>query len=253
MNGKELIKSYLPNAPELPGVYRMLSVDKNILYIGKAKNLKNRLSQYTLELSGKNKTMVSLVCSLEYSVTDSESSALLLEGQLIKKFKPKFNILLKDDKSFPYIKLRLDHDYPQLQKYRGKNLSDGKFFGPFASSNHVDVTLTELQKIFKLRSCTDSYFENRKRPCLQYQIKRCYAPCVNKISKAEYNDLVLEVKAFLSGKNQKLQETLSSKMEQLSNNMQFEKAAEIRDRIRALSYVQLKADGVQNLANAVQF
>tara|TARA_B110000503_G_scaffold142221_1_gene238303 strand:- start:2685 stop:4499 length:1815 start_codon:yes stop_codon:yes gene_type:complete len=250
MNGKELIKSYLPNAPELPGVYRMLSVDKNILYIGKAKNLKNRLSQYTLELSGKNKTMVSLVCSLEYSVTDSESSALLLEGQLIKKFKPKFNILLKDDKSFPYIKLRLDHDYPQLQKYRGKNLSDGKFFGPFASSNHVDVTLTELQKIFKLRSCTDSYFENRKRPCLQYQIKRCYAPCVNKISKAEYNDLVLEVKAFLSGKNQKLQETLSSKMEQLSNNMQFEKAAEIRDRIRALSYVQLKADGVQNLANA---
>jgi len=250
MYGKELIKSYLPNAPELPGVYRMLGLDKNILYIGKAKNLKNRLSQYTLELSGKNKTMVSLVYSLEYSVTDSESSALLLEGQLIKKFKPKFNILLKDDKSFPYIKLRLDHDYPQLQKYRGKNLSDGKFFGPFASSAHVDVTLSELQKIFKLRSCTDSYFENRKRPCLQYQINRCYAPCVNKISKADYDDLVLEVKAFLVGKNQKLQESLSYKMEQLSDTMQFEKAAKIRDRIKALSYVQLKADGIQNLENA---
>jgi excinuclease ABC subunit C len=250
MYGKALIKSYQPNAPELTGVYRMLGFDKNILYIGKAKNLKNRLSQYTLELSGKNKTMVSLVYYLEYSVTDSESSALLLEGQLIKKFKPKFNILLKDDKSFPYIKLRLDHDYPQLQKYRGKNLNDGKFFGPFASSAHVDVTLAELQKIFKLRSCTDSYFENRKRPCLQYQINRCCAPCVNKISKADYDDLVLEVKAFLAGKNQKLQETLSSKMEQLSDTMQFEKAAKIRDRIKALSYVQLKADGIQNLENA---
>ena len=173
--GKGLIKSHLANAPELPGVYRMLGADKNILDIGKAKNLKNRLSQYTLELIGKNKIMVSLVRDLVYSVTDSESDALLLEGQLIRKFKPKFNILLKDDKSFPYIKLRLDHDYPQLQKYRGKNLNDGKFFGPFASTTHVDVTLTELQKIFKLRSCSDTYFANRNRPCLQYQIKRCYA------------------------------------------------------------------------------
>lgn len=250
MHGKELIKSYLQDAPELPGIYRMLGADKNILYIGKAKNLKNRLSQYTLALVGKNKIMVSLVHHLEYSITDSESSALLLEAQLIKKFKPKFNILLKDDKSFPYIKLRLDHDYPQLLKYRGKNLSDGKFFGPFASSGHVDVTLTELQKIFKLRSCTDSYFENRKRPCLQYQINRCYGPCVNKISKTDYDDLVLEVKAFLSGKNQKLQEMLSRKMEQLSNDMQFEQAAKIRDRIKALSYVQLKADSLQNLENA---
>lgn len=250
LQGKDLIKSHLSNAPELPGVYRMLGVDKNILYIGKAKNLKSRLSQYTLELVGKNKIMVSLVRDLVYSVTDSESDALLLEGQLIRKFKPKFNILLKDDKSFPYIKLRIDHDYPQLQKYRGKNLNDGKFFGPFATSNHVDVTLTELQKIFKLRSCSDSYFANRSRPCLQYQIKRCYAPCVNKISKTDYDDLVLEVKSFLTGKNKKLQEELAEKMEKLSNDMQFEKAAEIRDRIKALSYIQLKADGIQNLENA---
>ena len=250
MHGKELIKSHLANIPELPGIYRMLGADKNILYIGKAKNLKNRLSQYTLELTGKNKTMISLVYYLEYNVTESESAALLLEGQLIKKFKPKFNILLKDDKSFPYIKLRLDHDYPQLLKYRGKNLSNGKFFGPFASSGHVDTTLVELQKIFRLRSCTDNYFENRKRPCLQYQINRCYAPCVGKISKKEYDDLVLEVKAFLAGRNKKLQKVLAHKMEKLSNEMRFEKAAIIRDRIKAISYVQLKSDSTGHLENA---
>jgi excinuclease ABC subunit C len=250
MHGSNIIKSYLSDAPELPGVYRMLGSEREILYIGKAKNLKNRLAQYTLELTGKNKKMVELVRSLEYSVTESESDALLLEGQLIKKHKPKFNILLKDDKSFPYIKLRLDHDYPQLLKFRGKNLSDGKFFGPFASAIHVDVTLKELQNIFKLRSCTDSFFENRKRPCLQYQIKKCTAPCVDKISKAEYDELVMEVKDFLSGKNQILQTQLSKKMEQFSQEMKFEKAAEIRDRIKALSYVQMKADSTCNLKDA---
>lgn len=250
MKGKDLIKSHLASAPELPGIYRMLDINKNVLYIGKAKNIKNRLSQYTLELSGKNKTMVSLACHLEYTITESESAALLLEGQLIKKFKPKFNILLKDDKSFPFIKLRLDHDYPQLLKYRGKNLKDGKFFGPFASSKHVDTTLIELQKIFKLRSCTDNYFANRNRPCLQYQIKRCVAPCVSKISKKEYDDLTLEVKAFLSGKNKKLQKILSKKMENFSNKLEFEKAGEIRDKIKAISYIQIKSDGTQYLQDA---
>ena len=247
---RELIQSHLADAPELPGVYRMLDLDRNIIYIGKARNIKNRLAQYTQPLTGKNKTMVSLVHYLEYSVTESESAALILEGLLIKKFKPKFNILLKDDKSFPYIKLRLDHEYPQLLKYRGKDLQNGKFFGPFASASHVDVTLVELQKIFRLRSCTDSYFENRKRPCLQYQIKRCYAPCVGKISKEEYNELVLEVKSFLAGKNKHLQEMLAAKMEILSNEMKFEKAAEIRDRIKAISYVQLKSDTIQSLQDA---
>ncbi|PCJ29577.1 MAG: excinuclease ABC subunit C [Rickettsiales bacterium] len=250
MKGVEIVKSYLANAPESPGIYQMLDEDKNIIYIGKAKNIKNRLSQYTLKLSVKNTAMVALIRHIEYSITESESAALLLEGQLIKKFKPKFNILLKDDKSFPYIKLRMDHDYPQLLKFRGRNLTGGKFFGPFASAMQVDVTLSELQKIFKLRSCSDSYFTNRARPCLQYQIKRCYAPCVNKISKNEYDDLVRQAQAFLEGKNKKLQEMLSAKMEQLSADMKFEQAAEIRDRIKAISYVQLKSGGAHSLPDA---
>lgn len=250
IKGRDIIKSHLVNTPELPGVYRMLDSSNNILYIGKAKNLKNRLNQYTLELKGKNKIMVSLVHNVEYSITESESAALLLEGQLIKKHKPKFNILLKDDKSFPYIKLRLDHKYPQLLKYRGKNLNDGKFFGPFASANHVDTTLLEIQKIFKLRSCTDSYFENRDRPCMQYQIKRCHAPCVGKISKKEYDNIVLEVKAFLSGKSQTLQKTLSKKMENFSQDTHYEKAAEIRDKIKAISYVQLKSDSAEKIQDS---
>jgi excinuclease ABC subunit C len=248
--GKDIIKSYLTNIPDLPGVYRMLDVNRHIIYIGKAKNLKQRLSQYTLEQEGKNKIMVSLIQFIEYSITESESAALLLEGQLIKKYKPRFNILLKDDKSFPYIKLRIDHQYPQLLKYRGKNLNDGKFFGPFASSGHVDTTLLELQKIFRLRSCTDSYFENRKRPCIQYQIKRCYAPCVNKILKEEYDSIVSEVKEFLSGKSQKLQKMLSQKMEAFSKEMKYEKAAEIRDRIKAISYVQLKSENAEKIEDS---
>ena len=248
--GREIIKSHLNNTPELPGVYRMMDSGNNIIYIGKAKNLKNRLSQYTLEQEGKNKIMVSLVHNVEYSVTDSESSALLLEGQLIKKYKPKFNILLKDDKSFPYIKLRIDHKYPQLLKYRGKNLSNGKFFGPFASAGHVDTTLLEIQKIFRLRSCSDSYFENRDRPCMQYQIKRCSAPCVGKITKEEYDETVSEVKKFLSGKNKILQNMLSRKMENFSKNMQYEKAAEIRDKIKAISYVQLKSDNAEKIEDS---
>jgi len=246
----EFCKRSIANTPELPGVYRIFDSEKNIIYIGKAKNLKNRLSQYTLELTGKTQIMVSLASYIEYSITDSESAALLLEGQLIKKFKPKFNILLKDDKSFPYIKLRLDHKYPQLLKFRGKNLIDGKFFGPFASPAHVDTTILELQKIFRLRSCSDNYFAARTRPCLQYQIKRCYAPCVNKISKPDYDDLVSEVEAFLTGKNHALQTILSKKMEQFSNELNYEKAAEIRDRIKSISYVQLKSQNSHDLDDA---
>jgi excinuclease ABC subunit C len=243
LKGKALVKSSLDNAPGLPGVYRMLDQNSRIIYIGKAKNIRNRLSQYTLELNRKNEIMISLTNYIEYSVTESESAALILEGQLIKKFKPQFNILLKDDKSFPYIKLRLDHKYPELLKYRGKDLKDGKFFGPFASARDLNVTLAELQKIFKLRSCSDSYFDSRTRPCLQYQIKRCTAPCVGKISDEQYAELVEEVKAFLSGKNTKLQKLLANKMLELSENMEFEAAAEVRDRIKALSYIQLKAGG----------
>ena len=238
------LKNYIEDAPNNPGVYRMLGVDKKIIYIGKAKNLKNRLKQYTGPLQGKTQIMISLAAYLEYSVTESESAALLLEWQLIKKFKPKFNILLKDDKSFPYIKLRLDHKFPQLIKYRGREFTDGKFFGPFASAKQVEVTLLELQKIFKLRSCSDNYFAARERPCLQYQINRCTAPCVGKISKEDYDDLVLQVKMFLSGKSKSLQEELAKKMQFLSEDLNFEEASKVRDRIKALSYIQLKAESV---------
>lgn len=240
--GSKLIKSHLENAPNLPGVYKMLGADQQVIYVGKAKNLKKRLTNYIkTDLDNKTIRMVSLTHHLEYNVTNSEIEALLLEAQLIKKFQPKFNILLKDDKSFPYVKLRLDTDYPQLIKYRGKNLSSGEFFGPFVSSEQVDTTLKELQKIFKLRSCSDNYFKNRKRPCLQYQIGRCSAPCVGKIGKEDYSELVSQVRDFLTGKTKELQKTLSDKMEQLSLQLRFEAAAEIRDRIKALSYIQLKS------------
>ncbi len=240
--GSRLIKSRLEDAPASAGVYRMFDISKQIIYVGKAKNLKKRLTNYIkTDLDTKTIRMVAATHFLEYSVTNSEVEALLLEAQLIKKFQPKFNILLKDDKSFPFIKLRLDHDYPQLLKFRGRNLTNGKFFGPFASPAHVITTLKELQKIFKLRSCTDNYFNTRKRPCLQYEIKRCYAPCVGKINKEHYAELVTQVKDFLQGRTKELQENLSSKMEELSRQMRFEEAAEIRDRIKALSYVQLKA------------
>ena len=242
ITGRELIKSKLIDAPERSGVYRIFDVNKQVIYVGKAKNLKKRLTNYIKSnLDNKTLRMIANTCFLEYSITNSEVEALLLEAQLIKKFQPKFNILLKDYKSFPFIKLRLDHDFPQLLKYRGKTLSDGKFFGPFASSAEVNTTLTELQKIFKLRSCTDNYFNARTRPCLQYEIKRCYAPCVGKINKEDYRDLVTQVKDFLQGRTKELQENLSRKMEERSSQMRFEEAAEIRDRIKALSYVQLKA------------
>ena len=247
VTGSELIKSKLIDIPERYGVYRMFDVNKQVIYVGKAKKLKKRLTNYIKsDLDNKTLRMIANTCFLEYSITNSEVEALLLEAQLIKKFQPKFNILLKDDKSFPFIKLRLDHDFPQLLKYRGKTLSDGKFFGPFASSAEVNTTLTELQKIFKLRSCTDNYFNSRTRPCLQYEIKRCYAPCVGKINKEDYRDLVTQVKDFLQGRTKELQENLSKKMEELSSQMRFEEAAEIRDRIKALSYVQLKA-GVSDI------
>lgn len=240
--GSDLIRSHLKSVPSLPGVYKMLKADRQVIYVGKAKNLKKRLTNYIkTDLDNKTVLMISLTHYLEYNVTNSEIEALLLEAQLIKKFQPKFNILLKDDKSFPYVKLRLDTDYPQLIKYRGKNLSSGEFFGPFVSSEQVDTTLKELQKIFKLRSCSDNYFNNRKRPCLQYQIGRCSAPCVGKISKEDYSELVCQVKNFLNGKTKELQKTLSQKMEELSIQLRFEEAAEIRDRIKALSYIQLKS------------
>lgn len=241
MKGREIIRSLLKDVPEAPGIYKMLDGTGNIIYIGKAKNLKKRLTSYSLETSKIHTKAVDYLKSLEFTVTLSETEALLLEARSVKKFKPKFNILLKDDKSFPYIKLRTDHDFPQIIKYRGKNLEGGKFFGPYASVAYLDSALNEMGKIFKLRPCGDNYFFSRKRPCVQYQIKRCYAPCVGKISKEDYSLLVKQVTQFLSGKSSELQKNLAAEMEKLSQNTEFEKAAEIRDRIKALSYVALKS------------
>lgn len=239
--GKEYLKSQLQYIPESPGVYRMIDSEKRILYIGKAKSLKKRVSQYILKLTKKNEEMVSHITSIEYGITNSESDALMLEGRLIKRFKPPFNILLKDDKSMPYIKLRTDTDYPQLMKFRGKNLEGGKFFGPFASARHIDITIAELQRIFKLRSCSDSYFASRSRPCMEYQIKKCSAPCTGKISKLEYKKVVRQVEAFFTGNNQELQQMLAKQMEDFALDMNYEAAAEVRDRLKALSYIQMKS------------
>ncbi len=248
--GKKLIQEYLTDVPNAPGIYQFRDAEYNILYIGKAKNIRKRLAQYTLELSNKNELMVSLAHFITFNVTDSEAEALILEAQLIKKFKPKFNIALKNDYNFPYIKLRIDHPYPQLLKFRGKDLTDGKFFGPFTSSLYVDITLREIQNIFKLRSCSDAFFASRTTPCIQYQIKKCTAPCTNKISHEDYLELVNEVKAFLSGKNTDLQDQLAQRMHKLSASMQFEKAAELRDKIRAISYIQLRSTKSHGVTDA---
>jgi excinuclease ABC subunit C len=241
LTGKEVIKDYLNNMPEGPGVYRMLDEESKVLYVGKAKNLKKRVVSYTKpDLPTRLLRMVFLTHSMEIITTSTEAEALLLEASLIKKLQPRFNILLRDDKSYPYIKLRMDHDYPQVVKYRGKKSADGKLFGPFASSRDVDKTVNELQKVFKLRPCSDNYFSGRKRPCLQYQIKRCSGPCVGKVSKEEYQDKVENIEAFLTGKTKVLQENLNKRMQKYSLEMDYEKAAEIRDTIKALSYIQIK-------------
>ncbi len=237
-----LIKSEIISAPEQPGIYIMLDNKKKIIYIGKAKNIKNRLKQYNIVNNKKTAAMVNSCHYINYTITESESDALILEAQLIKKHKPKFNILLKDDKSFPYIAITLDHEYPQLLKYRKNTKSYKKSFGPFASGKQVNITLDHLYKIFQLRSCNDIFFRNRIKPCLQYYIKRCCAPCTKKITKEDYHDRVLQVQAFLEGKNANLQKKLSDKMEALSKEMRYEEAAIIRDQITALSYIQLKAD-----------
>lgn len=235
------IKDQIKKITSSPGIYKFIGLDGKVLYIGKAKNLHQRLSYYTKsDLSIRLERMVSLIEFLEVITTNSETEALLLEARLIKQHQPKFNILLKDDKSFPYIAFREDHNFPQIIKYRSKVKLYSKSFGPFASNSDVESTLTELSKVFKLRTCSDNYFASRKRPCLQYQVKRCCGPCVGKISRADYAELALEAESFLSGRGKILQENLSKKMEHFSNNMEYEKAAEIRDRIKALSYIQMR-------------
>ena len=238
--GKKIIKDKIPLLPKNPGVYRMLSSTKEILYIGKAKNIPNRLKSYVSDssLAIRTERMLSLTHYLEITTTTNESEALLLEANLIKKHKPRFNILLRDDKSFPYIFIGHKDKWPQLTKLRGKKNRNGYYFGPFASIGSANWTIKILQKIFMLRVCDDTVFKNRERPCILYQIKRCSAPCVEHIDEENYKKAVDDAVNFISGKSRQIQKKLSKEMEKASKELDYEKAAIARDRIKALTQIQ---------------
>ena len=238
--GKEVIKKELPLIPKLPGVYRMLNNKGDILYVGKAKNLPNRLKSYVSEKNHiiRTERMLSQTVKLEITTTTNESEALLLEANLIKKHKPKFNILLKDDKSFPYIFIS-DHEFPRIERHRGAKNKSGKYYGPFASSLAVNSAIKTLQRIFLLRSCTDKQVEAGEKTCFNYFLKRCAGPCGGKINKQDYSKLVEAADEFLSkGRSRKIQKTLSSQMEKASEELDFEKAAIVRDKIKSLNIIQ---------------
>ena len=238
--GRSVIKRYAGQMQTSPGVYRMIDTEGKTLYIGKAKNLKARVSSYanTEVMNARLQRLISQVVQLDITTTRSEAEALLLEANLIKKFQPRYNILLKDDKSFPYILFSGDHEFSRINKHRGAKSKKGKYFGPFVSAGAVNEMLTLLQKAFLLRPCSDNVFKNRTRPCLQYQIKRCSAPCVGKINTEDYTDLVKQAQAFLSGKNQEVRAHLVEQMQAYSLKMHYEKARVIRDRIAAITQVQ---------------
>ena len=238
--GKEIIRKKVVNLTNNPGVYKMLSEKNEILYVGKAKNIPNRLKSYVSDshLPIRTERMLSLTRKLETTTTTNESEALLLEANLIKKYKPRFNILLRDDKSFPYIFIGHKDKWTQLTKLRGKKNRDGYYFGPFASVGSANWTIKILQKIFLLRVCDDTVFKNRDRACILYQIRRCSAPCVGKIEKESYKDLVSDAVDFISGKSQRIQKNLSKEMENASEDLDYEKAAILRDRIKALTQIQ---------------
>ncbi len=238
--GLEILKNNIKIAPEAPGVYRMLGEDDKVLYVGKAKNIKKRIVAYSHinKLPVRLQRMVSEIKRMEFIIVENEAKALLMENELIKELEPKYNILLKDDKTFPHLMIDVESEYPCLRKYRGKRQDKNKYFGPFASVGAVNNVVDILQKAFLLRSCRDAVFNNRQRPCLMYQIKRCSAPCVGKISAEDYRLLVREAIDFLEGKNARIQEELSQKMQEASDNMDYETALVLRDRIRALTSVQ---------------
>ena len=238
--GIAAIRNVLKTLPVRPGVYRMHDARGDVLYVGKARALRNRVTNYTqvTRLPKRLQRMVSQTRSMTIVTTNSEAEALLLEAQLIKRYRPPYNVLLRDDKSFPYILLREDHAFPRVQKHRGARRANGQYYGPFASAGSVTRTLNALQKLFLLRSCTDSFFNNRDRPCLLYQIRRCSAPCVGKIDAAAYGELVSDAKAFLGGKSTQVQKKLGDAMTSASEAMDFEMAAVYRDRLRALTFIQ---------------
>jgi excinuclease ABC subunit C len=242
MNGIEAIKQAVVDMVTQPGVYRMISAEDKILYIGKAKNLRNRLDQYTdmKRLISRLQRMVFQVARVEITTTRTETEALLLEARLIKENKPPYNIMLRDDKSFPYIAFDENHEFPRIYKHRGKKVKGVSYFGPYPSAQSVNIAISTLQRAFLLRPCADSYFKNRDKPCMEYQIKRCSAPCVNLIAQQDYEQLLKQAKDFLNGRTQEIKKSLQEKMEAASNEMNYEQAAIYRNRISALATVQSK-------------
>ncbi len=238
--GVAAIRNVLKTLPSRPGVYRMQDARGDVLYVGKAKSLKSRVINYTQvsKLPKRLQRMISQTRNMTIVTTRTEAEALLLEAQLIKRFRPPYNVLLRDDKSFPFILLREDHAFPQVRKHRGARRAKGQYFGPFASAGSVTSTLNALQKLFLLRSCSDTFFSNRDRPCLLYQIRRCSAPCVGRIDEQDYAVLVEDAKAFLAGKSTGVQTRLGKEMAEAAERQDFELAAVYRDRLRALTYVQ---------------
>ena len=240
VTGHACIQAYLKTLDGSPGVYRMLDSENRVLYVGKARNLRARVSNYARPSghSGRIARMISETSLMMFLTTKTETEALLLEQNLIKQLKPRYNVLLRDDKSFPNILVSKSHGYPQIKKHRGAKKEKGNYYGPFASAGAVNRTLNQLQRVFLLRNCSDAMFESRTRPCLLYQIKRCAAPCVGKVSEADYAELVSDAERFLSGKSTKVQGDLAKQMADASDAMEFERAAALRDRIKALTQVQ---------------
>lgn len=242
--GPDIIKAFVKTLPSAPGVYRMMDEKGDVIYVGKARSLKSRVTNYT-RFDGnpvRTQRMISATRSMEFVRTQTEAEALLLEANLIKRLKPRFNVLLRDDKSFPYILLATEHDAPELTKHRGTRRRKGHYFGPFASVTAVNRTIGALQKAFLLRNCTDSFYQSRTRPCLQHQIKRCAAPCTGEISIPEYQALAEDARSFLTGKSGSVQKALSADMNKAAEDLDFERAAMLRDRLSALTYIQSQGD-----------
>jgi excinuclease ABC subunit C len=238
--GIAAIRKTVKQLPVRPGVYRMLDAKGDVLYVGKARALKNRVTNYTqvARLTKRLQRMVSQTRSMQIVTTNTEAEALLLEAQLIKRYRPPYNVLLRDDKSFPFILLREDHPFPQIRKHRGARRHKGQYYGPFASAGSVTRTLNALQKLFLLRSCTDTFLATRKRPCLLFQIRRCSAPCVGRVTPEAYAELVQDSKDFLAGKSSQVQQKLAASMNEAAEAMDYELAAVFRDRLRSLTFIQ---------------
>ncbi|MEQ8599216.1 MAG: excinuclease ABC subunit UvrC [Devosia sp.] len=243
-SGPEVIRAFVRTLPAAPGVYRMLDADGGVIYVGKARSLKSRVTNYTRPegLPVRIQRMIAATVSMEFVRTETESEALLLEANLIKRLKPRFNVLLRDDKSFPYILITGDHEAPELTKHRGSRRRKGHYFGPFASAVAVSRTIASLQKAFLLRNCSDSFYAARTRPCLQYQIKRCAGPCTHEISLEGYAELVEDARQFLSGKSDAVRNHLQTDMNKAAEDLDFERAALIRDRLSALALIQSQGD-----------